>query len=185
MVAGANAVLRRFCVYFHNFVFILQKMTAIVATSYTYRSLADGTLAVTLHIEPQDVAAYLELCRMPGTPLALARLVQEHEKRPEVPRETGKTQKASVIAFELCKNREFWGWINKYYDGGNELGFAVATELAAANFIKEYLQIVSRKDLDTHQGHAALFLEQIVKPYNEWKKAKMMPTHNAVLESFS
>ena len=49
-------------------------MTAIAATTGTYRSRVDGTLVIQIEIQPADRVAALELLGMPGTQVAIAAL---------------------------------------------------------------------------------------------------------------
>lgn len=49
-------------------------MSIVEASAGTYRSRVDGTLVLSVEIEPRFVAAALELFRTPGTPLAIAAL---------------------------------------------------------------------------------------------------------------
>lgn len=47
----------------------------VAATTHTVRSLVDGTLSVTIHVEPRHVAQWVQAFGvMPGTPVAVARL---------------------------------------------------------------------------------------------------------------
>lgn len=49
-------------------------MSAVLASYVSYRGMVDGTLRVTLDIEPKDVAAAHQLFNKPGAPVAIARL---------------------------------------------------------------------------------------------------------------
>lgn len=52
-------------------------MSAILATSGAIRSLVDGTLRLTVDIEPSDAQAAFALFGRPGTSVALARITNE------------------------------------------------------------------------------------------------------------
>lgn len=52
-------------------------MTAIQATTVRYNSMQDGTLRLTIDIEPRDALDALTLFREPGTAMGIARLTQQ------------------------------------------------------------------------------------------------------------
>ena len=53
---------------------------AIAATSYTLRTLVDGTVAMTVHVEPRDAVTAMTLFGQPGVGLAMA-VMGEHVER--------------------------------------------------------------------------------------------------------
>lgn len=50
---------------------------AVVAAAHTMRTLVDGSVAVTLHIDPRDAKQAFELFGVPGTPVAIAKLTNQ------------------------------------------------------------------------------------------------------------
>lgn len=51
------------------------KPAVVAAVTHTVRSLVDGTLSVTIHVEPRHVAQWVQAFGvMPGEPIAVARL---------------------------------------------------------------------------------------------------------------
>jgi hypothetical protein len=52
----------------------------IEATSVAMKTLADGTLRITVEVEPYNALAAFTLFRQPGTVMALAAIQQEHKE---------------------------------------------------------------------------------------------------------
>lgn len=65
----------------------------------------------------------------------------------------------------LCKDRDFWAWIEDA-----TWGVPVHSEQKCAEVIKDLLDIESRSDLDSDERAAAKFVTDVLTPYNEWRK---------------
>lgn len=146
-----------------------KRMTIIQATSGTYRSRVDGTLVISIEVEPRHAQAALALIGMPGTPLAIARLVSDHEIKGTIRppnTEIGKWESIGplcVLAIQLCKDERFWDYLN-YSIGVNY----VDSENKARMFILHDLDIDSRKELDGDKEIEYKFHETFRKPYMAW-----------------
>jgi hypothetical protein len=129
-------------------------MSVIEATAGTYRSRVDGTLVLSVEIEPRHVPDALKLFGTPGAPMALARLVVGAGAEPEPPAE--RVGPLCYWAVQRCKEPHFRVWfVNKI----------TATEEDAKRAIYALCDIKSRKELDTNADAADLFNEHVRRPY--------------------
>ena len=156
-------------------------MTAIPATSYTSRVLVDGTLAITVHVDPPHRLAAQTLFSAPGTPLALAGL-KAPDPEPEL-----KGGELAKLAGQWCRDPRFLEWVRPIYDrtmGGDGKGWGDVTpesfSLAPGKGQHDYCRhamlvlcnIDSRRELDNDSGAAQRFHTLIRLPYSEWLKSK-------------
>lgn len=134
-------------------------MSVIEASSGTYRSRVDGTIVLSVEIEPRFRAEALALFGMPGTPMALAGL---------------KTQKADAPkrtvgpycwqAIDLCRAPMFWKWIGIASMGQKE----ATSEAEAAAVIRRVCKVESRNEFDTNDDALARFRKMVQDPYRKW-----------------
>jgi hypothetical protein len=136
-------------------------MTIIQATSGTYRSRVDGTVVLSVEIEPRHAQEALALFGMPGTSLAIARLVSEHEKPIQEKKKVGDL---CIVACNYCKDKRFWHWLNSLDGGGGK----IESEKGAAECIYACLGISSRKEIDDGGEIAESFHETFRKPFMAW-----------------
>lgn len=135
-------------------------MSIIEAATGTYRSRVDGTIVLSIEIEPRFRADALALFGMPGTPIALAALQTGYAAaggalQPPKP----KTGPLCLLAVQWCKDPEFQIWAD------------VQDEESAKQFILTTCGVDTRKDLDTNSHAAADFDDYIRKPYMVHLKA--------------
>lgn len=155
-------------------------MTVIEGAVHTLRTMVDGTLAITVHIEPRNRKAALELLSDPGTPVAVAALTVEAE---EVEPQAEKVGPLALWAIQRCREAEFQEWIRPVYDramGGRGTGYGdlsdddikrMGMNGFARHAVLVLLDIQSRREIDT-PANAALFHERIRKPYAAWLEAQ-------------
>jgi hypothetical protein len=141
----------------------------IQATSRTVKTMADGTLRLTIDIEPGDAQSAFVLFGQPGAPVVLARLTQEAaqasmQKQAAEPEMKG--GELARMAGVFCKDTLFWEWINL------ETDFAVVDAEGARNIILHMCEIESRRELDHNPDAAAMFHTHIRKPFIEWRRNK-------------
>ncbi len=77
----------------------------------------------------------------------------------------GRKATLSNYAALLCRTPEFWCWL------GSKCGYPMAAgdkETKSAQWIRDFINIDSRSELDTDTDAATRFHEQIRKPYAEW-----------------
>lgn len=147
-------------------------MSAIPATSYTSRVLVDGTLALTVHIEPSHRLDAQKLFSGPGTAMALAALVTPAEPPAPTPApEPAKPRRERMgplceWAVYRCGEPKFQYWIGLQHRArfGGELG---STPDDAAGALRALVGVSSRKELDTPEI-AERFKAQIMQPYSAW-----------------
>lgn len=128
-------------------------MTAIAFTTGTYRSRVDGTLVLSIEIEPRHAQDALKLFSMPGTPGAIARLQTAAEPAPE--RE--KLGPLAMLAVRWCKSPEFWNWLS--------YKMTCKSEAEARDRILRHCEVTSRKELDTDPDAASRFEQAFRKPF--------------------
>ena len=128
-------------------------MTAISATRRTGRELADGTLRVQFDIEPRDVPQFHKLFPSVDTPVAIAPLVRDFERRPEAPKDQPKGGAGSKWLAMRCAEESFWEFL------GSIASVAPRSEAEAAAVVRDYLQVASRAEVDTDPDAKARFDE--------------------------
>lgn len=158
-------------------------MSVIEASSGTYRSRVDGTIVLSVEIEPRNAAAALALFGMPGTTMALAALKDGYvaakdvhiEDTPEKPKGGALSQLAGM----WCNENEFYYFIRPVYDvfmGGNGNGYGDVTpnddfdgvlSKYCAHCIKVICEINSRAQLDHDPVAAEKFHKLIRGPYQK------------------
>lgn len=68
----------------------------------------------------------------------------------------------------LCGDPKFWAWANR---SESEL-MAVASDTGARNYICSKCGVSSRRELDHNPKAARIFREQIMQPFDTWKKGQ-------------
>ena len=134
-------------------------MTVIQASSGTYRSRVDGTIVLSVEIEPRFRAEALALFGMPGTPLALAALRDGFQAVQDAPKE--KIGPLCLLAVQWCKSDDFQAWAR------------VENEDEAAYFIRSTCSVKSRRDLDVGEIAGATFQREIRGPFMQWGGERM------------
>jgi hypothetical protein len=143
-------------------------MSAIEAVSRNVKTLADGTLRLSVDISPVYAKEAFTMFGMPDVPLALARLsiqasqaIAQQEIIDREPKEplTG----LALLAVQWCQEPNFWKWLN------TQLHFKeVKSEIDAKKIVLSWCEIGSRKELNTNTNAAALFQQEIRAPYMQW-----------------
>lgn len=74
------------------------------------------------------------------------------------------------LAGILCKNPDFWTFLNNY-DANHWLGGKCASEDEAAGYVRKYCRIDSRRDIDASEDAATAFheLRRAWIKWNEWQ----------------
>lgn len=139
-------------------------MSAIPAASVNLKTMADGTLRVSFDIEPKDAQDAFRLFAAPGTPVAIAALKTGYAAaaEPDPPKEpVGPLCKWLVMR---CAEPEFWRWLESEVNDGNP----VTNEKQAGEVVKLFLDIESRKDVDTDENAETNFHHWVRLPYQKW-----------------
>ena len=144
-------------------------MSAIEASSGTYRSRVDGTIVLSVEIEPRNAAAALALFGMPGTPMAIAALQVGYaavgepiiKSYPEKDNsEKPKGGPLAKLAGIWCHDPEFWKWLETDPDN------ACHSAQGAAHCLYAICGIESRVELDNDPAAAERFHRLIRGPYS-------------------
>jgi len=141
----------------------------IEASSGTYRSRVDGTIVLSVEIDPRFRADALALFGMPGTPLALAALKTGYAAAEEQSDKPAKKDTRGPLcreACDYCEMREFQEWIAQI--GGN----TVSTADCAKEYILSICNIESRKQLDMIPNAADRFIRNIRVPFMRWQRTR-------------
>jgi hypothetical protein len=136
-------------------------MSIIEATSGTYRSRVDGTIVLSVEIEPRYAAQALALIGAHGTPIAIAALKAGYGAAgSELQPESGKEKIGALckLAVQWCKDPQFQIWAD------------VQSEEGAKNYILAMCEIESRKELDFNVHSFELFDAEIRQPYMQYLK---------------
>ena len=142
-------------------------MSAIESSTVGMKTMADGTLRLTLDIEPRFAKAAFGLFGAPGTPCAIAalRIGTPAPAEPEKP----KGGPLARLAGQWCNDPKFQAWIEGQYNTwlggiGPETEFE-ATPDCAKWCLCSICEITSRAELDHNQLAASAFEVRIRKPY--------------------
>ena len=141
-------------------------MRAISAAVAGFRVLADGTVRVTVDIEPKDRIEAMTLFGAPGQPLALAALQVGHAAVKDEPIKVGPLCREAV---ELCKLPAFQEWIALLTNDNTSEGGYMSEDRAKKSLCL-YLQIDSRKELDRDDFVRDEFTQRIRMPFMKHMK---------------
>jgi hypothetical protein len=134
-------------------------MTAIEASSARCKTLADGTLQITVNVEPRHAQDAFRLFGAPGVPMALAALktaAQQQQDQQERP----KGGPLSRWLAMRCAEPEFQEWLG-----------ATSSE-QAADKVRKLLDISSRAELDNDDDARHRFDTIIRRPWLEYQQSK-------------
>ena len=125
----------------------------IEAVSRQCKTMADGTLRITIDVSPIHARDAFGLFGAPDVPMVLGRLVMDHERNPEPEMKGGPLAK---LAGMWCNDRYFIEWV------------ASNTGMEPDEWIKDVCGIQSKRELDHSDDAAARFHICIRKPYSAW-----------------
>jgi hypothetical protein len=147
-------------------------MSVIEAASIGVRTMADGTLRLTVDVEPRHAQAAFALFGAPGVPMALAALkvgAAADAKSDEVaPAEEAKRDKPIAKWLALrCKEPEFQAWLTERGDFAKPLD-----EQRCAEVVRAWCNVESRGDIDGDPSAEARFHAMIRGPYSKHHVAR-------------
>jgi hypothetical protein len=137
-------------------------MTVIESSSSSCRTMADGTLRLTVDIEPRHSQAAFALFGAPGTPMALAAL-QCAKTPPAEPAPKG-GQLAQWVAMR-CVEAAFQRWLQDTFPERWEAAQGDTPAKRAAFVVRSVCGVESRAELDNDQALASLFHALVRKPF--------------------
>lgn len=148
-------------------------MSAIEASSVQVKTMADGTLRLSVDIEPRHARDAFALFGTPGTPMALAALKtaaqQDSEPIPASQPETPKGGAMAKLAGMWCGDTAFIDWLAVRYTREWTIARNGQPQAPLRDRAAEVLRLVcdidSRAELDNDQSAAARFQSLIRGPY--------------------
>jgi hypothetical protein len=138
-------------------------MSAIEAASVRVATMADGTLRLTVDVEPRFAVDAFRLFGSPGVPLALAALKIGAEPEPEKP----KGGPLAILAGRWCNDLTFHEWLSVKFPQEWAACAGMHPRNKAATVVRHVCGIESRAELDSNQGSASLFNVHIREPYSK------------------
>lgn len=150
----------------------MSDLSAVMGASSTIRTLVDGSLKLSIDIEPRHAQAAFALFGAPGTPIALARITNEaavEQDRRDTTATINTTPKGGALArlaAQLCADPEFWKFVEETF------GDCVDSENQCALWMRCQCSIRSRAELDSNEEAAEYFHEYIRKPWLRWRTEK-------------
>lgn len=133
--------------------------SVIPASSVRLKTMADGSLQVTINVEPYHAQTAFLLFGMPGTPMALAALKVgtqvDQTPEPDPPPEPAKGGPLARWAALRCQDDRFRSWLD------------VSSEATARAAILMRCGIHSRAELDSNTEAAGLFARHFRRPWHE------------------
>lgn len=137
----------------------------IEGASVSVKTMADGTLRLTIDIEPRNSQAAFILFGAPGRAVALAALKDGAgaAQQPAPPKPREHLGDLCYRAVQWCKEPQFWAFLNISFTGDH-----VDSEAGAAELLKFVCNVDSRKELDTDADAARLFSQHIRGPYQQY-----------------
>ena len=139
-------------------------MSAISGTRRAMKEMADGTIRVSIDIDPKHRAAFFEMFGSIDMPVALAPLIADFEQIDHVA-ENPKGGQLSRLAGMWCNEPKFWEWLNN-----SGAALSIDNPLDAASMVREMCGVLSRAELDNQATAAERFHKLIRAPYSEWLK---------------
>lgn len=143
---------------------------AVMASTTTVRTMADGSLRISLDIEPRHARDAFNLFGAPGTPVALARITAEAataEARKEFEPERPKGGQLCRLAAMWSQEDEFHAFLTATMKWAKAYSEPI-TSVVAANIIRETCGVTSRADLDHDERAALIFHRDFRLPYQRW-----------------
>ncbi len=132
----------------------------VEAASVSVKTMADGTLRLSVDIEPRQAREAFGLFGSPGTPMALAALKPNAAvvDEPEKPKGGALAKDAAIV----CHTADFRRFADHRGFGHSENG--------AAQLVHTFCGVDSRAYLD-HDKDAARKFAQLMSEFNAWKAA--------------
>lgn len=144
-------------------------MSAIPCSSVSMRTMADGTLRLSIDIEPANAQDAFRLFAAPGTPAAIAALqvgyaaAGEPSVKESLTPETPKGGALAKLAGMWCADKTFQAWLGVADED---------SENRATLSFYELCDIRSRRELDHDPAAAERFNRLIRGPYMKWRVSK-------------
>lgn len=146
-------------------------MSIVEAASVKVATMADGTLRITVDVEPTHAQAAFALFGAPGTPMALAALKVGHAAVVEPEPEKPKGGPLAKLAGQWCHDEDFMAWLLERHPAAFDTNGGPDAE-RAARALRRVIGVDSRVELDQSELAAEFFHQQIRLPYQAHLKAR-------------
>lgn len=147
-------------------------MTAVLeGSSVSVKTMSDGTLRLSIDIEPRNAQAAFALFGAPGRAVALAALkdgAAAKSGEPPVaslPHEAPKGGQWAKQAGMWCADSDFWAFL------GNR-GYSPKSPEEAAECVRSFCEIGSRAELDHDPEALARYNDRIRHPFMKYMQAR-------------
>lgn len=141
-------------------------MTAIPGATHTSRMLVDGTLAITVMVEPRHAQDAFRLLCVPGTAVAMAALKDAPTPAPDPapqPEKAKGGERAKWVAMR-CNEPEFQRWLLRSFPEHGGVSWASLQE-SAAQIVRDICEVQSRVELDNDPIAIERFERLIRRPW--------------------
>lgn len=150
-------------------------MSVIEGSSVSVKTMSDGTLRLSIDIEPRNAQAAFALFGAPGRAIALAALkdgtgaVVDHAlaSTPVVDQKP-KGGEWAKLAGIWCADPEFWKFCFEEHPSAD----SVTSPDEAADLVRYLCEIESRADLDHDKEALARFNKYFRHPFMKWMQAR-------------
>jgi hypothetical protein len=144
-------------------------MTAISGTRRQYKEMADGTLRVSIDIDPSFKTQFLEMFGSIDMPVALAPLHPDFEQPKE--EEKPKGGPLAESAGRLCETQTFRDFLKERYFYSWLANEFLTPSGSAAEVVREICKVESRAEID-HKEVAAKRFHELMREFREWTERK-------------
>jgi hypothetical protein len=149
-------------------------MSVIEGSSVSVKTMSDGTLRISIDIEPANAQAAFSLFGAPGRAVALAALkdgsgaIVEKSKTVELHEIAPKGGEWAKLAGMWCNDPDFWRFLNTQFPKDSYCENATQAAMSVRVYSGD---ITSRAELDSDPEALAWFNKEIRHPFMAWMKA--------------
>lgn len=143
-------------------------MSVIEGSSVSVKTMSDGTLRLSIDIEPRNAQAAFVLFGAPGRAVALAALKDGVGAVKEPESEKPKGGEWAKLAGMWCMDPDFHAFLNQTYPNDSY----VENAAHAAMSLRAYCGIDSRAELDHNPDALKLFNAKVRYPFQKWMQAR-------------
>lgn len=140
-------------------------MSVIEGASVSVKTMSDGTLRLSIDIEPRNAQAAFVLFGAPGRAVALAALKDGAAAVQEPTPEKPKGGEWAKLAGMWCSDPDFWVFCRLFGEDVNCVD-------GATQVLKERSRIASRVELDHDPSALRRFNESVRFPFMKWMQAR-------------
>ena len=144
-------------------------MSAIEGATVNLRTMTDGTLRITIDVEPGSAQAAFALFGAPGTPVALAALKVGHALKSDEPVAAPEPKGGPLSQWlaQRCNEVAFRAWVARVITDTESL----TPEQASAVVCKE-IGVTRKREIDGDKYAPARLKVLVMQPYSDWLKKR-------------